>query len=53
MSIMARRPLSVPIAVLVWLLVSAAPALAQTVEGLFITFPIRSRPTRSSESRIS
>ena len=39
MSIMVRRPLPVPLAVIAWLLLSAAPVVAQTVEGLFVTVP--------------
>jgi len=39
MSIMARRLLSLPFAVLAWLFLSAAPILAQTTEGLFVTVP--------------
>lgn len=39
MSIMARRPLTLPFAVLAWLLLLAAPVLAQTTEGLFVTVP--------------
>ena len=38
MSIMVRRPLPIPLAVIA-LLLSAAPVVAQTVEGLFVTVP--------------